>query len=92
MGNRYIRSEVLNFWELTDEQQKVAISDMGQDEAEQTSYVNNPTHTDEVLPLNMFERSNGKIWDGIYGQSAFSAYFIKLSKCGTGAVVADRWF
>lgn len=77
---------------MTDEQQKEAINDLGQELAEETQYVDNPTYQNEPLPLCMFERSEGKIWDGIYGTSAFSAYFIKIARSGDGAVIADRWF
>jgi len=96
MGNRYKRSEIYSFWDMTDEQQKEAINDLGQELAEETQYVDNPTYKNEPLPLCMFERSDPKehtnLWDGIYPTSAFSAYFIKIARSGDGAVIADRWF
>jgi hypothetical protein len=45
-----------------------------------------------ALPLSQFMRINGKsIWDGVFGTSYFSAYFIKLSKCGSAAVIAEKF-
>lgn len=90
MTSHYNRSEILSFWDLTDEQQAAAISDANDIEhAHERSYVE---CNGEILPLDMFMRSGGKVWDGIYSMTAFSAYFIKLSKCGTGCVVGYRYF
>lgn len=90
MTSGYNRSEILSFWDLSDSQQIEALNDSNdQQHAEERSYVE---YQDEILPLDMFMRLEGKVWDGIYGQTAFSAYFIKLSKCGTGCVVGYRYF
>lgn len=90
MTSYYNRSEILSFWDLSDEQQIEALDSANDREhAEERSYVE---CNGEILPLDMFIRSSGKVWDGIYGQTAFSAYYIKLSKCGTGAVVGYRYF
>ena len=82
----YERSEVISFYDLTEDQQKEALS--LDDSAEETSFV---IFEDEPLPLNMFFRCSSGIWDGFYGTSYFGAYFIKLSRCGSMAVVADRY-
>ena len=86
-GNRTIRSRVYDYDELP-EDQKIEHLDNSD-----SSFVKDPTHKGEFLPLNMFMRFDrkNKLWDGYYGTSAFSAYYIKLSKDGEEAVVADRW-
>lgn len=93
MTGSYLRSEILSFWEVTEEQQAGQISDYGKELAEESMYVQNPCNEAEILPLHMFVRTeHTKVWNGIYGLSAFGAYFIKISRCGTGAVVAYRYF
>lgn len=87
---RYNRSFILNFNDLDDTQQ-AHIRDIYFEEksdAFDNSYV---LLNKEPLPLAMFMRIENSIWDGVYGTSAFSAYFIKISKCGTEAVVAERF-
>jgi len=82
----YERSEVISFYDLTEEQQTEALSN--DDSSEETSFV---LFEDEPLPLNMFMRCGSGIFDGVWGMSAWSGYFIKLSDCGSMAVVADRY-
>ena len=84
----YERSEVISFYELTDEQQKEMLSN--DDSAEETSFV---LFEGEPLPLNMFMRTPiySSIWHGVYSTSAWGGYFIRLSACGSMAVVADRY-
>ena len=82
----YERSEVISFYELTDDQQKKALS--LDDAASETSYV---IFEDEALPLNMFMRTTSGIFDGFWGMTVWSGYFIKLSNCGSMAVIADRY-
>ena len=96
-NTKHNRSEVVNFYELTEKQQQDVLDCYFQDqsEAEQTRFVifeaGNPEYN-AALPLNMFMRTNKpNIWDGIFGTSYFSAYFVKLSKCGTMAVVAEKF-
>jgi hypothetical protein len=87
---RYCRSEIYSYFDLSEDQQK-------EQEDINDSYVifeyeDKNNIIQEVLPLGMFmrmERSN--LWSGCYGTSYFSAYFIKLSRCGTMAVVAERF-
>ena len=97
MTTKYNRSEVLNFFDLTEAQREDVISCYYQDEkeAENDSFVIFEAKKPEynaALPLSQFMRINGKsIWDGVFGTSYFSAYFIKVSKCGTMAVVAEKF-
>ena len=86
--SKYIRTEVISFYELPEQAQKVALSE--NDEAENESFVESPIHPGEFLSLGNFLRSNSKIWDGFFGTSYFSGYFIKLSPCGSQAVVGYR--
>lgn len=84
------RSDILNFWDLTADQQREALRNMEQDEAEQTNYVE-ITYSNgnaEALPLSMFMRTKNKRYHGIYSTSYFSAYGVILSRCGSQAVVS----
>jgi len=96
MTTKYNRSEVLNFFDLTEAQREDVISCYYQDEkeAKNDSFVIFEAKKPEynaALPLSQFMRINGKsIWDGVFGTSYFSAYFIKLSKCGTMALIAEK--
>lgn len=82
----YNRSEILSYFDLSP-RHKSSLED--NDSAREDSYV---ICDDEVLPLSMFLHTNSTFWDGIYSTSIWSAYFIKISKCGTKAVVANRHF
>lgn len=98
MVNAMNRSEVFSFYDLTEPQQQEQVEEHGQQLAEESQYIaiNWPQRPEgeqeEIIPLHMFERSAGKVWDGIYSTSYFSAYFLKLSKCGTGALIVSRYF
>jgi len=97
MRTNYNRSEVVNFYDLTEKQQQDVLDCYYQDQsdAENDSFVIFESKNKEynaALPLSQFMRINGKsIWDGIFGTSYFSAYFIKLSKCGSAAVIAEKF-
>jgi hypothetical protein len=91
----YNRSEVLSVYDLTDEQREeyFATYYSGEENEEFSDCVlfEQKDGKKIALPLSMFMRIDSKIWDGVYGTSYFSAYFIKLSKCGTMAVVAEKF-
>ena len=94
--SKFNRSEIISYFELTDKQKSDVLDCYYNEvsEAENDSFVifeSNKPENSAALPLSQFIRSNGKLWDGIYGTSYFSAYFIKLSKCGTMAVVAEKY-
>ena len=97
MTTNYNRSEIVNFFDLTEKQQSDVMDCYYQEqaEAEQDSFVIFEAGKKEynaALPLSQFMRlDNTKHWDGIFGTSYFSAYFIKISKCGSCAVVAERF-
>lgn len=92
----YTRSQLYNYFDLSAEQQTAIAEQYGYyDYVIDNQYV---ILNDTALPLFEFVRTdypnltNKKpYWDGFYGTSYFSAYFIKLSKCGTVAVVAERF-
>lgn len=89
---RYNRSPILNFNELSDDQQK-EIRDTYFDEesdAYDTGYV---LLGSTALPLCLFMRiENSKMWDGMYSTSAFSAYFVKFStRFSDEVLVAERY-
>lgn len=96
----YNRSEIYSFFDLSDSQKENVLNDMTNEEAENDSFVIlKGKKFENILPLSMFMRINyGSnvnnkpiFWDGVYGTSYFSAYFIKLSKCGSCCVVAERY-
>jgi hypothetical protein len=79
---QYTRSDVYGYFDLSERQQAEHI------DLKDSFFVDNPCATGESLPLCNFERTNGGRFDGTYGMSYFSAYGVKLSTCGTQAVVA----
>lgn len=92
MGARYLRTQIVSFYELTEAQQAQQIEEYGIELSEESQYVANPTYDGEVLPLHMFLRNEykGKYY-GVYGTSYFSAYFLYFGKDGEDCVIADRW-
>lgn len=88
MKRIYQRSQVLYFNELDTEQQKQAISLIDTPDDDETFVLYN----NEPLPLSMFIRIDKGLFHGCYGQSYFSAYFIRLNstnECAT--VVYAHW-
>jgi hypothetical protein len=90
----YFRSPVLSFWDLSFEEQIKVGQEMdylSPSELENESFVIDSERS-EILPLSMFMRIDKPgIFCGVYGISAFSAYFIALSKCGEDAVIAYKY-
>jgi hypothetical protein len=91
---KYIRSEIISFFELPMAEQNRFVSDSNQEQAEQDSYVLDPCDESNMtyLPLSMFMRiTYNRIKHGVYGQTYFSAYFITISKDGSQAVVSYEY-
>jgi hypothetical protein len=90
----YTRSYIYNFNELPEEVQKNLLEEAGagnSSDCYETTYVKDPCDKSQYLPLNMFMRiERSKLFDGIYSQSAFSAYFIKIGRTNEEATVAYR--
>lgn len=92
---RYNRSQIYTGADLTEEQRNEIISIYGFE----LSDVYNNTFVKfidrclnvEFLPLDMFMMTEGGIFNGVYGLSAFSAYFIKLSRDGETALIAYKY-
>ena len=74
----YKRTHLLSFSELPKYAQIEALS--YNEDPRDSQYVCDPCDGNGYLALDNFERSNGKFWDGHFGQSYFSGYFIKFSK------------
>lgn len=97
-NNRYNRSELHSYYDLSISQKSRVLEEYHDNDlqsAEEDTYVlfNNHDNEFEVLPLSMFMRlSNSKVWDGVYGLSAFSGFYIKLSKCNTVALISYQTF
>jgi hypothetical protein len=86
-GNRCIRSRLYDFSELPSDQQEEHEEYHSED-----TFVKAPGARNEYLPLGMFMRTTGsKMWQGVYSQDAFSAYFIKFNKSNDEALVCYRW-
>ena len=51
----------------------------------------NRTLSVEILPLDMFMRIDSPIWNGVYGTSAFSGYYIKISNSGDMCLIASKY-
>ena len=92
----YKRSRIYSFYELNEKSQEKFMAE-NPDSYEDTFYVDDPCEADNYLPLDMFMRVNypngGKSplqFDGVYGITAFSAYTIKLSRCGSVCIVAYK--
>jgi hypothetical protein len=87
--SKYNRSEIISFFELTDDQQTDVLNYTDVEDAESAQYVifKYADGTEQALSLSNFMRAGGR-WDGIYGTSYFSAFGVILSKCGSAAIVA----
>lgn len=87
--SKYNRSEIISFFELTDDQQADVLNYTDIEDAEGAQYVifKYADGTEQALSLGNFMRTSGR-WHGIYGTSYFSAFGVILSRCGSAAVVA----
>jgi hypothetical protein len=95
MTRNYNRSGILNFFELSEEMQGEVLSDFNfeESEAHETSYVISKFKDKKTaLPLSMFMRTDGNFTHGVYGESYFSAYYLTLSRCGSEAIIAYKYF
>lgn len=95
MTRNYNRSGIFNFSELTEEMQKEVINDfcLENSDACQTSYVISKFNDEETaLPLSMFMRRDGNFTHAVYSETYFSAYYLTLSRCGSEAVIAYKYF
>lgn len=89
MKRTYQRSAILNFWELSTEQQAIAINELDNELAEESSYV---LWNDEPLPLCNFIHIDKGLFHGGYGLTAFSAYLIRINRTNEEAtVVYAHW-
>lgn len=93
MTKNYNRSNIYCFFELTQHSQAEILQDISIEDAENTRYVILEEDGEETaLPLDMFMRTDGNFTHGIYGMSYFSGYYLTLSRCGTQAVIAYKYF
>jgi hypothetical protein len=77
--SKYIRTTIKTFEDLSARQRMHVLEQIGED-AREDNFVTDPTTEHGAIPLSMFQKSSGKIWDGFYGLSYFSGYFIKFDK------------
>jgi hypothetical protein len=91
----YFRSEILSYFDLSTDEQAQMLNDSNDiQHAEERSYVkgvNSKCLNVEILPLDMFMRTDAGLWHGVYGQTAFSAYFIRFNRSNDEALIAYRY-
>lgn len=97
MTRNYNRSGIYTFSELRETLQQQVIEDFNLEEsdAHSNSYVISKFNGNvTAIPLGMFMRTEwgNNFTHGIYSDSAFSGYFITLSRCNTEAVIAYKYF
>lgn len=93
MTKNYNRSNIYCFFELPQHSQAEILQDISIEDAENTQYVILEEDGEETaLPLDMFMRTDSNFTHGIFSLSYFSGYYITLSKCGTQAVIAYKYF
>ena len=84
---RYNRSEVISFAEVPEQYAKEY--DLNDDDL--FVVFENEDGSFEYLPLSSFTRCESPIWNGIFGMTAFSAYYVKLNRSCDEALVAYRY-
>ena len=84
MKRTYQRSQILDFADLSEVQQSQAISLLDETLAAETQYV---LWDSEPLPLCNFLSINNPLFQGQYGLSVYSCYFIRLSRHNEAATV-----
>ncbi len=88
--SKYIRTSPKDFSELTARQTAMAREILGED-AEESQWVTDPTDQNACLPLCNFMRAErSKLWDGFFGISYFSGYFIKFDRTQQVCTVGYR--
>lgn len=94
MTATYSRTGIFNFNELAENLQAEILQDRELSDAHSTSYVilKDEDNNKIALPLDMFMRTDGNFTHGIYGMTYFSGYYLTLSRCGTQAVIAYKYF
>jgi hypothetical protein len=90
MTAHYNRSDIVSFYELTIEQQEEALKTYDYEGIQDEQFV---VCSDVALPLSSFIRlTQNNVWHGAYGMTVWSAYFIKLDKNCSQAVVAYKYW
>lgn len=86
----YWRSAILSYYDLTAEEQVNTVSNYfnNTEQAQEDSFVVIPDHS--PIPMSMFMKWDGIMFDGWLGTSAFSAYFIKMDRFGENATIVLR--
>ena len=87
----YFRSPVLNWYELSQEQQQqYPEADYSESLFVFDEKRNDLFSLDNFMSLYRLGTRPGR-FHGVYSMGYFSAYYIHLSKCGSAAVVAYRY-
>lgn len=97
MTTSYNRTEVITFYELSEEQKKDILENhsYSEEDAEEQMYVMFDGHAGKeiALPLGVFIKTeNNKFTHGIYSTSAFDGYFITFDSKFESAIIAHKYF
>jgi hypothetical protein len=96
MTRNYTRSEIYNFYDLSEDLQSEVINNYyeSEEQASEDNFVIIKFKGEkEALPLSQFLRTeNNNFTHGVYSQSYFSGYFLTLSRFGESCVVAYKYF
>lgn len=88
---KYCKSEIYSFFELSNSMQNSYLALLGPEDAGDSMYIDDPMNIDNKLCLSEFLRfERPGLFDGYFGLSYFSAYYIKLNSCGDGCLVAYK--
>ncbi len=96
MTSGYNRSGIVQFSELSEDQQKQVLDDYSFEESDaySTGYVmfDSKAGIEIALPLCMFMKTYSRFTHGIYSTSAFDGYFITFNRGNDCAVIAHKHF
>ena len=96
MTRSYNRSEIFSYYDLSPELQEQVKNDFLDELIDLDSFqfvISEFKGEMTAIPLGMFMKTySNNFTHGIYSDSAFSGYFVTLSRCNTEAVVAYKYF
>ena len=96
MTRNYNRSEILSYYDLTDEQKKQVVDDFSFELIDLESFqyvISNFKGIETAIPLGLFIRTDeNNFTHGIFSDSYFSGYFITLNKDNTEAIISYKYF
>ncbi len=96
MTRNYNRSEILSYYELSDDQQQQVMNDFCDELIDLETFqfvISEFKDQKTAIPLGMFMRTyNNNFTHGIFSDSYFSGYFITLNRDHSEAVISYKYF